>query len=122
MSTITVTAATPVVELQTIPPAATLPIPIPRSYDATVAGIDETPLRGPDAEAESAMEGRTFTAAPLTTVERKSRFMITALIVVINIVQFMSVFSTIAGGLALSKDLGREVSAGQANWMAASFS
>lgn len=80
MSTVTLTTAIPVVELQTIPPAATLPLPIP------LPPIDETPLR--DADSESVLTaGRTFTAAPLTTVERKSRFMITALIVFINILQ-----------------------------------
>lgn len=33
----------------------------------------------------------------------------------------MSAFATIAAGLALSKALGRDVSEGQANWMAASY-
>lgn len=64
---------------------------------------------------------RLFEAAPTTTTTPKSRFLVTTFVVLINVVQFISNFVTYAGGLALSAALGREVGAGQANWMAASY-
>lgn len=60
------------------------------------------------------------TATPV--MSRTARPLIITLLVVINTVQFVSVFTTIGGGLALSALLGRPVGAGQANWMAASYS
>lgn len=64
---------------------------------------------------------RLFEAAPTTITTPKSRFLVTTFVVLVNIVQFISNFVTFGGGLALSAALGREVGAGQANWMAASY-
>ena len=64
---------------------------------------------------------RLFEATPTTTTTPKTRFLVTTFVVLVNVVQFISNFVTYAGGLALSAALGREVGAGQANWMAASY-
>ncbi|OJJ38749.1 hypothetical protein ASPWEDRAFT_127484 [Aspergillus wentii DTO 134E9] len=44
------------------------------------------------------------------------------LILFCNLTQFISMFSTVAGGFELSAQLGRAVGPGQANWMAAAYS
>lgn len=64
---------------------------------------------------------RLFEAAPTTTTTPKSRVLITSFVVLVNVVQFVSNSFTLVGGLALSTALGRQVGAGQANWMAASY-
>lgn len=106
MATTTVETA-PAVELLTAPP---LPAHLHNERSGTGDGHSV------------ASRIRTFEAAPTTTTTPRSRFLITSVIVGTNIVQFISNFVTIAGGLALSAALGREVGAGQANWMAASYS
>ncbi|KAK9775850.1 putative Major facilitator superfamily-domain-containing protein [Seiridium cardinale] len=59
---------------------------------------------------------RVFEAATPTTTT--SRLLITSLLVCANTVQFISNCVTIAGGLAISEDLGRP---DKANWMPASY-
>ncbi|KAF5974710.1 aminotriazole resistance [Fusarium coicis] len=58
--------------------------------------------------------GRVFEADPAFTTSPASRRLIISLL-------FMSNCTTIVGGLALSKDLGRESGPGKANWMVASL-
>lgn len=70
---------------------------------------------------QTAPARRLFEAAPTTITTPKSRFLVTTFVVLVNVVQFVSNFVTYGGGLALSAALGREVGAGQANWMAASY-
>ncbi|KAI1037023.1 hypothetical protein LB505_011438 [Fusarium chuoi] len=65
--------------------------------------------------------GRVFEADPAFTTSPASRRLIISLLVCANTIQFMSNCVTIAGGLALSKDLGRESGPGKANWMVASY-
>ncbi|RKL43954.1 hypothetical protein BFJ70_g4266 [Fusarium oxysporum] len=50
------------------------------------------------------------------------QYLITFLILICNLTQFISMFSTVAGGYELSKILGKPVGPGQANWMAAAYS
>ncbi|KAH8646689.1 major facilitator superfamily-domain-containing protein [Xylariales sp. PMI_506] len=108
-STLTVTAyPAPAVELVSIQP------PGRRSRS-----VGPAPARH---EGTSEPPVRFFNTAPVVAVDSKSRSIITALLVALNIVQFISNFVTIAGGLALSADLGRDADgAGQANWMAAAY-
>ncbi|WZH49955.1 major facilitator superfamily domain-containing protein [Fusarium acuminatum] len=70
---------------------------------------------------ENRQAGRVFEADPAFTTSPASRRLIISLLVCANTVQFISNSVTIAGGLALSKDLGRETGPGQANWMVASY-
>ncbi|ESU09770.1 hypothetical protein FGSG_03447 [Fusarium graminearum PH-1] len=64
---------------------------------------------------------RVFEADPAFTITLATRRMIITLLVCANTIQFVSNAVTIAGGLALSKDLGRESGPGKANWMVASY-
>ncbi|KAK9371394.1 major facilitator superfamily domain-containing protein [Lipomyces kononenkoae] len=50
------------------------------------------------------------------------RYTITFLILLGNLVQFVSMFSTVAGGFEFTTKVGREAEPGQANWMAAAYS
>ncbi|RAH67277.1 MFS general substrate transporter [Aspergillus aculeatinus CBS 121060] len=47
--------------------------------------------------------------------------LVTCLILLCNLIQFTSMFSTVAGGYEFSARLGRKVGASQANWMPAAF-
>ncbi|POS68553.1 hypothetical protein DHEL01_v213053 [Diaporthe helianthi] len=63
---------------------------------------------------------RIFGAVPPPASEPR-RLLITSLLVCANTVQFISNFVTFAGGLALTKELGKENGSGHTNWMAASY-
>lgn len=80
MSTATVTLTAPTIELQPINPAA----PSEIHSRAITVEHDETPLQ---TELTPAQSSRTFGVAPLTTIERHSKFLITALIVWMNVIQ-----------------------------------
>ncbi|KAI8648350.1 hypothetical protein LRP88_02194 [Fusarium phalaenopsidis] len=56
------------------------------------------------------------------TLGKAKRYLITILILICNLTQFISMFSTVAGGFELSKILGQPVGPGKANWMAAAYS
>ncbi|PYH94663.1 MFS general substrate transporter [Aspergillus ellipticus CBS 707.79] len=58
-----------------------------------------------------------------TTVELSitRRFAITCLILLCNLIQFTSMFSTFAGGYEFSRRLGVDVAPGKSNWMAAAY-
>ncbi|UPL02881.1 hypothetical protein LCI18_013815 [Fusarium solani-melongenae] len=56
------------------------------------------------------------------TLSKAKRYLITILILICNLTQFISMFSTVAGGFELSKILGQPVGPGKANWMAAAYS
>ncbi|KAJ5093600.1 MFS general substrate transporter [Penicillium angulare] len=47
--------------------------------------------------------------------------LVTCLILLCNLIQFTSMFSTVAGGYEFSARLGQKFGAGQANWMAAAY-
>ncbi|KAH7170000.1 major facilitator superfamily domain-containing protein [Dactylonectria macrodidyma] len=64
---------------------------------------------------------RVFEAVSPARLSPVATISITALLVCANVVQFISYFSTVAGGLAFSKDLGRGSGPGQSNWMAAAY-
>ncbi|GKU05807.1 efflux pump antibiotic resistance protein [Fusarium langsethiae] len=99
---------------------------------ATTQTITETPFESISLEdrnrnnhaaeqQESRQARRIFEADPAFTITLSTRRTIIALLVCANTVQFVSNAVTIAGGLALSKDLGRESGPGKANWMVASY-
>ncbi|KAF5022718.1 hypothetical protein F66182_5266 [Fusarium sp. NRRL 66182] len=68
----------------------------------------------PVVQQEQHQAGRVFEAVPSSTASPASRWLITALL-------FTSNAATIAGGLVLSRELGRDAGPGQANWMVASY-
>ncbi|RGP70921.1 aminotriazole resistance [Fusarium sporotrichioides] len=99
---------------------------------ATTQTITETPFESISLEdrngnqhvaeqQENRQARRVFEADPAFTITLSTRRTIIALLVCANTVQFVSNAVTIAGGLALSKDLGRESGPGKANWMVASY-
>ncbi|KAL4902154.1 hypothetical protein BDW74DRAFT_169654 [Aspergillus multicolor] len=55
-------------------------------------------------------------------ISKIRRSAIICLIIVCNLIQYTSMFSTVAGGFEFSKKLGVDVGPGQANWMAAAYS
>ncbi|PYI07173.1 MFS general substrate transporter [Aspergillus sclerotiicarbonarius CBS 121057] len=55
-------------------------------------------------------------------LSKAKQYTITCLILICNFIQFISMFSTVAGGFAFSAKLGHEAKPGQANWMAAAYS
>ncbi|KAF4965395.1 hypothetical protein FSARC_6809 [Fusarium sarcochroum] len=75
----------------------------------------------PPVQRETRQAGRVFEADPAFTLSPASRRLIISLLVCANTVQFISNAVTIAGGLALSADLGRQPGPGQSNWMVAAY-
>ncbi|KAJ6781893.1 hypothetical protein PWT90_08562 [Aphanocladium album] len=57
-----------------------------------------------------------------TSVSDMSRAVAITLLVTANLIQFISNFLTLSGGITLTHALGRETGPGKANWMAASYS
>ncbi|KAF1735901.1 putative MFS-type transporter [Beauveria bassiana] len=57
-----------------------------------------------------------------TGVSDGTRVIIITLFITANLVQFISNFITLSGGITLTHALGRETGPGKANWMAASYS
>ncbi|KAH7009655.1 major facilitator superfamily-domain-containing protein [Ilyonectria destructans] len=55
-------------------------------------------------------------------LSNRRRMIIIFLIILCNLTQFISMFTTVAGGFKFSSELGRDVGPGQANWMAAAYS
>ncbi|PWY95324.1 MFS general substrate transporter [Aspergillus sclerotioniger CBS 115572] len=55
-------------------------------------------------------------------LSQAKQYTITCLILICNFIQFLSMFSTVAGGFAFNAKLGHEAKPGQANWMAAAYS
>ncbi|CRG89731.1 putative MFS-type transporter C1683,03c [Talaromyces islandicus] len=61
-------------------------------------------------------------AAASDNLSTARRYAIILLILMCNLIQFVSMFSTVAGGFEFSSQLGHEAEPGEANWMAAAFS
>ncbi|RAL05476.1 MFS general substrate transporter [Aspergillus ibericus CBS 121593] len=72
------------------------------------------------AEAHQQSSGTLEPVAP--DLSKAKQYTITCLILICNFIQFISMFSTVAGGFAFSAKLGHEAKPGQANWMAAAYS
>ncbi|KAI9695120.1 MAG: hypothetical protein M1820_008888 [Bogoriella megaspora] len=93
---------------------------IPRVPSITVstpqveANIDNVEAGSPPAER------RVFDIAPLNVMGKSRKLTITALIIGSNLVQMISNFTTIGGGLALARQLGVS-DPSKANWIAASY-
>lgn len=64
----------------------------------------------------------TLDAEAQTRVTSASRIVIVFLTILTNLLQYISMFATVAAGFKLSSELGREPGPGQANWMAAAYS
>lgn len=83
---------------------------------------------------------RVFESEPTTTLNKSRRVLITTLVILASLTQvrisvepvtgktsanlckYAANFVTLAGGLAFSKKLGRDVGPGEANWMPAAYS
>ncbi|KKY37126.1 putative efflux pump antibiotic resistance protein [Diaporthe ampelina] len=65
---------------------------------------------------------RVFDAEPTGTLNKSRRALITTLVILASLTQYAANFVTLAGGLAFSRKLGREVGPGEANWMPAAYS
>ncbi|KAK7211698.1 hypothetical protein V2G26_018876 [Clonostachys chloroleuca] len=108
--TITVEAPTQATELTNVSFQRKDSCPVSRQGDGGLGPAPSEPA------------SRLFTIEPVSSGDSHPRLVITTLLVTLNMIQFLYNFITIAGGLTLSVDLGREPGAGQANWMAASYS
>ncbi|KAG8162144.1 hypothetical protein KVR01_007909 [Diaporthe batatas] len=65
---------------------------------------------------------RVFEAEPTSTLNKSRRVLITTLVILASLTQYAANFVTLAGGLAFSRKLGRDVGPGEANWMPAAYS
>ncbi|KAI3394026.1 hypothetical protein diail_3290 [Diaporthe ilicicola] len=65
---------------------------------------------------------RVFDAEPARTLKKSTRVWITTLVILASLTQYAANFVTLAGGLAFSKELGRDAGPGEANWMPAAYS
>ncbi|KAJ0414465.1 major facilitator superfamily domain-containing protein [Aspergillus carlsbadensis] len=63
-----------------------------------------------------------FEPDPASKMSRGRRSAIIVLVIICNLLQYTSMFSTVAGGFEFSKLLGVEFGQGQTNWMAAAYS
>ncbi|POS71892.1 hypothetical protein DHEL01_v209711 [Diaporthe helianthi] len=70
----------------------------------------------------SSPPARVFDAEPTTTLNKSRRVLITTLVILASLTQYAANFVTLAGGLAFSRKLGRDVGPGEANWMPAAYS
>ncbi|KEZ46729.1 putative transporter [Scedosporium apiospermum] len=68
---------------------------------------------------QSAEQFRTDDAVKIGSSRRRA---IIVLILLANLLQFVSMFSTVIGGFDFSSKLGQDIGPGQANWMAAAYS
>ncbi|KAI8312327.1 hypothetical protein K4K59_006209 [Colletotrichum sp. SAR11_240] len=68
------------------------------------------------------VERATFAIDTAPQPSKSSQIVITCLVILCNLTQFISMFSTVAGGFQFSAELGREFGPGQANWMGAAYS
>ncbi|KAK1853746.1 efflux pump antibiotic resistance [Colletotrichum chrysophilum] len=68
------------------------------------------------------VERATFEIDTAPQPSKPSQIVITCLVILCNLTQFISMFSTVAGGFQFSAELGREFGPGQANWMGAAYS
>ncbi|KAL3454444.1 major facilitator superfamily domain-containing protein [Aspergillus insuetus] len=59
---------------------------------------------------------------PVTKLSKARRVAIIVLVILCNLLQYTSMFSTVAGGFEFSRLLGVEFGHGQTNWMAAAYS
>ncbi|SPO06328.1 related to aminotriazole resistance protein [Cephalotrichum gorgonifer] len=67
-------------------------------------------------------EARTFAVDQFHGLTRSRRVLIMGLVIMVNLVQFVSNFTTVSAGFTFSELLGRDVGPGQANWLAAAYS
>ncbi|CAG9986339.1 unnamed protein product [Clonostachys byssicola] len=124
MSTCATTVVAPAIELSEIKSKpAVSSAPLHRLSHDAAAGSQQSPDPTPPTEIPSLVvpTDRVFDAEP-SPISQTSRFLIILLVVILNIVQFMSAITTVVGGLAFSAALGHEVKPGRANWMGASYS
>ncbi|KAL4948466.1 MFS general substrate transporter [Aspergillus filifer] len=63
-----------------------------------------------------------FDVEPRSELSKSRQTAIISLIIICNLIQYTSMFSTLAGGYEFSRKLGVEAGPGQANWMAAAYS
>ncbi|KAF4913635.1 putative MFS-type transporter [Colletotrichum fructicola] len=68
------------------------------------------------------VERATFEIDTAPQPSKSSQIVITCLVILCNLTQFISMFSTVAGGFQFSAELGREFGPGKANWMGAAYS
>ncbi|KAK8100866.1 major facilitator superfamily-domain-containing protein [Apiospora kogelbergensis] len=106
----TVSETTTTVELTPLPALNN-----PRSNPAAATAAAETARLGSTRQ-------RIFDVAPSNILSKATRSLITTLIILANVVQFVSNFVTIAAGTTFTRDFGRKSGPGQANWMPASYS
>lgn len=105
----TVSETTTTVELTPLPALNN-----PRSNPAAATAAAETARLGSTRQ-------RIFDVAPSNILSKATRSLITTLIILANVVQFVSNFVTIAAGTTFTRDFGRKSGPGQANWMPASY-
>ena len=107
----------------------------------TVLQPNET-IQSPSSPGNNGLtQRRVFDVAPSNVLSRKSRLLISALIISTNLIQvsleisrsqalanatviskFVSNFLTFAGGFSITRSLGLDLGPGEANWMAAGYS